>query len=88
MLSFSGKGLLGLRMDAVFDVEIRNIYVYNLYEYTPLGNTFGGEYDGNSGTDILQKDDEESPLTAPGSGGIFDKLHQSKQDLAVMMYKE
>ena len=28
----SGKGLLGLRVDAVYDVEISNIFIYNLYE--------------------------------------------------------
>ena len=85
VMQHSGKGLLGLRMDAVYDVEISNIYVYNLFEHTPLGNTFCGEYDGNSGYGIYGQDggdyedegeeeeEEESlsSLTAPGSGGHF-----------------
>ena len=61
VMQHSGKGLLGLRMDAVYDVSISNVYVYNLYSKTSLGATFCGEYDGNA----LGSDD------APGSGGHF-----------------
>ena len=44
IMHHAGKGLLGLRIDGSEDIELNNIYVYNLYEETPLGSLFCGEY--------------------------------------------
>ena len=43
----SGKGINGLRLDGVEDVQISNIEIYNLFEMTPLGTDFCGKYDGS-----------------------------------------
>ena len=44
IMHHAGKGLLGLRIDGSVNVELSNIYIYNLYEETPLGSTFCGKY--------------------------------------------
>ena len=40
------KGINGLRLDGVEDIQISNIEIHNLFEMTPLGTDFCGEYNG------------------------------------------
>ena len=40
----SGKGIVGLRIDSVRNVTIKNIGIYDLHDYTPKGMTICGKY--------------------------------------------
>ena len=41
----SGKGINGLRLDGVQNVQIKDLSIYNLYDSTPIGSELCGEYD-------------------------------------------
>ena len=64
VMQHSGKELLRLCMDAVYDVEISKFCVYNLYSKRSLDATYCGEYDGNA----LNSDD------APDNDGHFRQI--------------
>ena len=48
----SGKGINGLRIDGVANVEIINVNVYDISEETPLGNEICGDYDEYDGSHV------------------------------------
>ena len=58
VMTHSGKGTIGIRLDGIDNAELNNIEIYDMYDYTKLGSELCGEYDWgfhNGGGHFLQK---------------------------------
>ena len=70
VMTHSGKGIIGIRMDGIENIELSNIEIYDMYDYTKLGSDICGEYEYGHGTGaghFLQK----TPMQTGFSGNMM-----------------
>ena len=78
VMTHSGKGTMGIRLDGISKFTLDNIEIYNMYDFTSLGTDICGSYDGTrqSNGHFLQK----VPMQQGFSGNMVHGIHIVNSD--------
>ena len=75
VMTHSGKGIMGIRLDGVSSFSLENIEIFNMYDYTELGSEICGDYDGSK-----LSNGRFLPMQSGFSGNMIHGIHALNSD--------